>query len=190
MSFFRSRMQSIITKLLLVLACASLASCGARQDGFDWGRMVLFSAIAGKITKDGKPVANATITREADFHGFEQTDTATTDKDGNFSFPTMKRFTLVWQVLPSEPIVHQKIVARALDKEYEVWYHTKRGYEDNAELKYSKRINENYWQDLLIDTTTNPITVTCELSREMKSTGQISSVCHFISGPAKSSTKP
>jgi hypothetical protein len=172
--------KSCTSLVSLGVACASLASCGARQDGFDWGRMVLFSAISGTLVKDGKPVAGATITREANFHGFEQTDTTTTDKDGTFSFPTMKRFTLVWQVLPSEPIVHQKIVTRALDKDYEVWYHTKRGYEDNAELKYSKRINENYWQDLLIDTTTSPITVRCELSNERKHVGFISSTCSFL----------
>jgi hypothetical protein len=163
----------------IIVACALLASCGARQDGFDWGRMVLFSAIAGTLVKDGKPVANAVITREANFHGFEQTDTTTTDKDGTFSFPTMKRFTVLWQVLPSEPIVHQKIVARALDKDYEVWYHTKWGYEDNSELRYFVLNAKGHIEYLRIDSATNPIFVTCNLAQEMKSTGKISSICDF-----------
>jgi hypothetical protein len=186
MSFFRSRMQSIITKLLLVLACASLASCGARQDGFDWGRMVLFSAIAGKLVKDGKPVANATITREANFHGSKHSDSTATDKDGNFSFETMKTFTLLYQVLPSEPVMGQKMFAVVGEAKNLIWENAKYGYEDNSELNYDERISNASFRSMKIDTTTNPITVSCELTATRIHTGFIFTSCSFL--PSK--TRP
>jgi hypothetical protein len=152
-----------------------------REDGFDWGRMVLFSAIAGKLVKDGKPVANATITREANFHGSKHSDSTATDKDGNFSFETMKTFTLLYQVLPSEPVMSQKITARVAGKDYPIWHHVKSGYEDNSELNYTKRVSEGYWQKLRIDTTLNPLTVECDLQKEKTEIGFILTSCRFLS---------
>jgi hypothetical protein len=181
--------KSCASLVSLGVACALLASCGARQDGFDWGRMVLFSAISGTLVKDGKPVAGAKITREANFHGSKHSDSTVTDKDGNFSFETMKTFTLLYQVLPSEPVVIQRVFVRAGDKSYEIWSYAKFGYEDNSELKYNERIGEGVYRDLKITTTTNPIKVACELSNDRKPVGFISSTCSFSPPDPVSTTK-
>jgi hypothetical protein len=186
MSFFRSRMQSIITKLLLVLACASLASCGMREDGFDWGRVVLFSAISGTLVKDGKPVVGATLTRRAKLGDWYE-DTAVTDKDGKFSFETMKAFSLKAHILPHEPVVSQQMFAQVGNTKYDVWYHTKFGYEDNSELMY-RTMNAAGRQK--INATVNPISVTCEFSADRQHVGHISSTCTFLPPSTKSPVKP
>jgi hypothetical protein len=169
----------------LIVACALLASCGARKDGFDWSRVVLFSAIAGTLVKDGKPVANATITREANFHGSKHSDSTVTDKDGKFSFGTMKAFTLLYQVLPHEPMTYQKMTAHVTDKDNEIWYHPKSGYENNSELKYYILNKQGHIEFLRIEAMTNPILVECELGREMKKIGDVISKCEFVSSNAE-----
>jgi hypothetical protein len=186
MSFFRSRMQSIITKLLLVLACASLASCGMREDGFDWGRVVLFSAISGTLVKDGKPVAGATLTRRAKLGDWYE-DTAVTDKDGKFSFGTMKAFSLTAHMLPHEPVVSQQMFAVVGEIKHDVWYHTKRGYEDNSELTYWSMHVSGLQK---INATVNPIRVVCEFSAERQHAGGISSTCTFLPPVAKPAAMP
>ena len=167
----------------LAVLCAALllGGCGFRRDGFDFGRMVLFSAVAGQIVHNGQPVAGATVTRNANFHGEEHTDSTVTDANGNFRFGTMKTFTLLFQVLPSEPVVPQDITVVAGATTQEVWSHVKRGYEDNNELWFDTfdfftQVREH----LRIDAQTDPIRVVCRLGEEPKHTGRIWSTCDFI----------
>ena len=110
----------------MLCAALLLGGCGFRRDGFDFGRMVLFSAVAGQIVRDGQPVAGATVTRHANFHGEEHTDSTVTDAHGNFRFGTMKTFTLLFQVLPSEPVVPQNIIVAADGSTQKIWSHVKR----------------------------------------------------------------
>ena len=170
-------------RLWLAVLCAALllGGCGVRRDGFDFGRMVLFSAVAGQIVRNGQPVAGATVTRHANFHGEEHTDSTVTDANGNFRFGTMKTFTLLFQVLPSEPIMRQRMNVVVDGATYELWRHLKWGYEDNSELWFDvPDFVKEKTEHLRIDAQTDPIRVVCRLGEEPKHTGKIWGTCDFI----------
>jgi len=167
----------------LGVLCAALllGGCGFRRDGFDFGRMVLFSAVAGQIVRDGQPVAGATVTRHANFHGEEHTDSTVTDAHGNFRFGTMKTFTLLYQVLPSEPAMLQVMTVSVGSTTEEVWRHVKRGYEDNNELWFDvPDFVKEKTEYLRIDAQTDPIRAVCTLGAEPKLVGDVWGTCDFI----------
>ncbi|MBS0313008.1 MAG: carboxypeptidase regulatory-like domain-containing protein [Proteobacteria bacterium] len=172
----------------LGVLCAALllGGCGFRRDGFDFGRMVLFSAVAGQIVRNGQPVAGATVTRHANFHGEEHTDSTVTDAHGNFRFGTMKTFTLLFQVLPSEPVVPQNIIVAADGSTQKIWSHVKRGYEDNNELWFHIFHLETPNEYLRVDAQTDPIRVVCTLGAEPKLVGDIWGTCDFIGNDGQS----
>jgi hypothetical protein len=161
-----------LSVLLLVLASVMLVSC-ARTDSFDWGQLVLFSAISGKVLDQGKPVPGLTLTRTVEWTGDTFIDTTTTDKEGAFAFPVLKRFSLIRQVLPANTHISQSIKANHQGKERDIWRHSKSNYDNNGELfyyDYSKEpeLHKSRPREAIADPKKVPITVTCELSTEVR----------------------
>lgn len=110
----------------------------------DIGKVCLFSAISGKITLDGKPVANAKLVRTGDRDG-PRVDGAVTDVNGYFEFAAMHERTIT-KLLPQEFVASQKIIVHYEGNEYEMWSAVKRKQEENSESRG------------------NPLVVTCELN--------------------------
>lgn len=115
----------------------------------DIGKVCLFSAISGKITLDGKPVANARLVRTGDRDG-PKVDEAVTDANGSFAFPAMNERTIT-KLLPQEFVASQKIVVTYNNKNYQIWSSVKRNSEENTESRGK------------------PLVVACELNSEEKS---------------------
>jgi hypothetical protein len=170
--FFTPFPRRALSVLLLALASFMLASC-ARTDSFDWGQLVLFSAISGKVLDQGKPVPGLTLTRTVEWTGDTFVDTATTDKEGAFAFPVLKRFSLIRQVLPANTHISQSIKANHQGKERDIWRHSKSNYDNNGELfyyDYSKEpeLHKSRPRETMADPKKVPFTVTCELSTNVK----------------------
>ncbi len=164
----------IAATLLLVLASLILAGC-ARTDGLDWGRVVLFSAVAGKVLDKGKPVAGLTLTQTVKWKGDDYIQTTLTDKEGTFAFPVLKTFTLLHNLLPSEPLISQSIKTVHQGKEYEIWGYLKGDYDDKSELAYTDlsipfdpKKDDARIRTVMMADPKRPITVTCELATEVQ----------------------
>jgi hypothetical protein len=157
---------------LLALASLMLASCGARRDGFDWGRFVLFSAVSGKVLDKGKPVAGLTLTRTVKWKGDTYTDTTVSGKDGEFAFPVLKQFEILRQVLPAEPLISQSIDTIHQGKAYKIWSLSKGNYDNNGELEavnfFVDKNGVRFSREAIVDPKKVPIKVTCELATEVK----------------------
>jgi len=99
-------------------------------------KMVLFSAVQGRVLEDGKPVAGATLEREAKWTWKNEmrNDSTTSGADGVFAFDAIVGSSLLGSVLPHEPVVHQKITIRHGGSAYEAWLHVKHSYDENGEL--------------------------------------------------------
>ena len=112
----------------------------------DLGNVCLFSKISGIITLDGKPVANAKITRTVNLNR-DKVDHAYTDDKGYFEMPAVfQRY--VSKLLPQEFVANQEIFVHYLKKDYRIWSSVKRTPEENSEAR---------GKDLLIE---------CELNSE------------------------
>ena len=112
----------------------------------DFGKVCLFSKMAGVIKFDGEPVINARLVREVDLSGTE-TDETTTDESGYFEFPVVYKRTIS-KYLPQEFSSSQEITVHYNDKEYRMWSAVKRKPEENSESRGK------------------PLVVDCELNRE------------------------
>jgi hypothetical protein len=170
--FFTPCPRRALSVLLLAFASFMLASC-ARTDSFDWGQLVLFSAISGKVLDQGKPVPELTLTRTVEWTGDTFVDTTVTDKEGGFAFPVLKKFSIIRQVLPANTHISQSIKANHQGKERDIWRHSKSNYDNNGELfyyDYSKEpeLHKSRPREAIADPKKVPITVTCELSTEVR----------------------
>lgn len=113
----------------------------------DTGKMCTFSEISGVITKDGKPVKNAILTRTTDREKVK-TDQAITDENGFFSMPALYERSIA-KFLPQEFVVSQTIsVKQDNGDEVEIWSGIKRHKEENSESRGK------------------PLVVQCELNSE------------------------
>ena len=100
-------------------------------------KMVIFSAVTGKVLQDGKPVSGASIEREFRWAWKDETgtDKATSGIGGEFSFPAVERSSFLGSLLPHEPVVRQSITIRHAGKSYEAWLYNKHNYDDKGELE-------------------------------------------------------
>lgn len=98
-------------------------------------KMVIFSAVSGKVLHDGKPVAGATVEREFHWGWKDETgrDSTTTGPDGEFALPRIERSSLLGSLLPHEPVIAQDLTIRHAGKAYKAWMFNKHSYGDNAE---------------------------------------------------------
>jgi hypothetical protein len=113
---------------------------------FDAGKVCLFSKISGVITLDGKPVANAKITRTVNLNK-DKVDHTYTDDKGYFEMPAVFQRT-VTKFLPQEFVAKQDIVVQYNGNSYDIWSGVKRTPEENAEARGE------------------PLNVQCELNSE------------------------
>lgn len=101
----------------------------------DW---VLFSEVHGTVLMHGKPVAGAEVVEVANIHGEDgknPTQRVVTGADGTFQFPAMvKRLSLLWRLLPGQPVVAQSIVISFDGVDYKGWAHGKLTFAANTEL--------------------------------------------------------
>lgn len=99
----------------------------------DAGKVCLFSKISGVITYQGKPVANARLTRTAGLSK-DKTDETRTDENGYFEMPAVFERTIT-KFLPQEFVAKQVIVVDYDNQQYDIWSGVKRTPDENAEAR-------------------------------------------------------
>ena len=118
-------------KPLLLLAAALtflifiVFSQQVMADMFSWLKKYdvhLSPAVQGSITFDGKPLANAVVSRELQYDK-EYVDKTTTDSEGNFSFPE-KNIRSRKPGSLAEMRTRQVVVVQHQQKNYLLWYLT------------------------------------------------------------------
>ncbi len=99
----------------------------------DTGKVCLFSKISGVITFEGKPVANALLTRTASLSK-DKVDQTRTDENGHFEMPAVFERTIT-KFLPQEFVAKQVISVEFNNQTYDIWSGVKRTPEENAESR-------------------------------------------------------
>lgn len=99
-------------------------------------KMVIFSAVKGRVLDNGKPVAGAVVEREFRWAWKDETgtDKTTTGADGGFTMPAIERSSLLGSLLPHEPVIRQSLTIKHGGKSYEAWLYNKHNYDNNGEL--------------------------------------------------------
>lgn len=143
----------------LVVAGAGLLLA---TQGTAMAKMVMFSAVSGKVLQDGKPVAGAVVEREFRWSWKSETgtDSTQTDASGAFRFPVIERSSLMGSVLPHEPFVRQTILIKHGGKTHKAWMFDKGNYKLDGELG-------------------KPIVMTCRLEKEPTHTGDVFGICEL-----------
>lgn len=126
-------------------------------------RMVLFSAIEGRVLDNGRPVAGAQIERSWrwSWKSEDGADRTTTAADGRFALPAVVRSSFLGSLLPHEPLVDQIITIVQGGKSYKAWAHFKRSYDDNSENKG------------------RPLRITCRLESEPARRADVFGICEL-----------
>ena len=129
--------------------------------GTSMAKMVIFSAVQGRVLEQGEPVAGAVVEREFRWAWKDETgtDRATSGADGSFSLPAIERSSFLGSLLPHEPMVRQTILIRHGGKTYKAWMFDKGNYDNNGELKG------------------RPIVMVCRLENAPKKTGEVFGIC-------------
>ncbi|MCR6652164.1 MAG: transthyretin-like family protein [Cellvibrionaceae bacterium] len=96
-------------------------------------KSAFFSKISGVVTLDGKPAANAKITRTVNLNK-DKVDYTYTDEKGYFEMPAVFQRT-VTKFLPQEFVAKQDIVVQYDGNSYDIWSGVKRTPEENAEAR-------------------------------------------------------
>ena len=127
------------------------------------GKMVLFSAVRGKVLLAGKPIQGAVVERDFRWAWKDENgrDNATTDASGDFSLPAVVRSSFLGSLLPHEPMVRQTILITYGGKTYKAWMFDKGNYADNGELQG------------------RPIVMTCRLETEPQRRGEVYGICEL-----------
>ena len=121
----------------------------------------LFSEVNGIVLSAGEPVIGAEVEQ---YYKWENSDrsskkTVETDSDGHFSFAAILDNSVFTTLLPSNPVIQQKIYIRHDGNEYEAYLFMKKNYDDNGEL-HGK-----------------PLDLVCELNNEPSREGGFYGVC-------------
>ena len=126
-------------------------------------KMVIWSAMKGRVLLNGQPAAGAVLTREFFWHlkSEKGSDETTADAAGEFSFPTIERSSFMGSLLPHEPVVEQVMTIRFEGKSYKAWGLFKHSYDLDAENKG------------------RAIDVTCRLEAERSMHGEVYGLCEF-----------
>ncbi len=125
-------------------------------------KMVIFSAVQGKVTQAGKPVAGALVEREFRWAWKQETavDSTQTNAAGQFSLPTIERGTLMGSLLPHEPNIRQTILIKHAGKTHKAWMFDKGNYKPLGEIG-------------------KPIVMTCRLEAEPTHRGEVFGICEL-----------
>tara|TARA_R110002096_G_scaffold428118_1_gene639435 strand:+ start:179 stop:862 length:684 start_codon:yes stop_codon:yes gene_type:complete len=95
-------------------------------------KICVFSEVKAQILLQGKPVANAIVSRVLEFQK-QKTDQTISDSEGWFYFPAYYERSLL-SLIPSELVIAQAMTVDVDNKEYKIWSNTKRSAKENSEL--------------------------------------------------------
>ena len=125
-------------------------------------KMVLWSAMKGRVLMNGQPAAGAVLVRNYSWHWKNEkgSDQTVTDAAGEFSFPAIEGRAWLG-FLPHEPVIEQVMTIEYQGKSYDAWAYFKRDYNHNDENKGQ------------------PIKVTCRLEKPRALHGGVSGLCEF-----------
>lgn len=126
-------------------------------------KMVLWSAMKGRVVMNGKPAAGAVLVRNYFWHWANEkgTDRTVADATGAFTFPAIEGQSLLGGLLPHQPVIEQDMVIEYQGKSYDAWSFMKGSYKADME-------NNGH-----------PISVTCRLDAERARHGGITGLCEF-----------
>lgn len=124
-------------------------------------KMVIFSAVSGKVVLHGAPVAGAQIERSFVWGDETGSDRTTSAADGSFSLPAIERRSFLSSLFASEPFTEQTVMIEHAGKRHKAWYFHKRNYRDNGELDGK------------------PIRMRCPLEAEPAKRGKVFGICEL-----------
>jgi len=121
-------------------------------------KMVLWSAMKGRVLMNGQPAAGAVIVRDYSWHWKNEKggDRTTTNANGEFALPAIEGSSLLGGLLPHQPVIEQVMKIEYQGKTYDAW----------AFFKYS-------------ETKGKPINLTCRLEAELALHGEVTTICEF-----------
>ena len=126
-------------------------------------KMVLFSAVQGRVLDNGKAVAGAQIERawRWSWKSEDGADRTSTAADGSFALPAVVRSSFFGSLLPHQPQIDQTITIKHGGKAYKAWSHFKGDYDHNGELDG------------------RPLRLTCRLESEPALRLRVFGICEF-----------
>ena len=126
-------------------------------------KMVIWSAMKGRVLMNGQPAAGAVLKRSFFWHWKSEkgADEAKADAAGAFVFPAIERSSFMGGLLPHEPVIEQAMVIEYLGKSYKAWGYYKHDYDHDGENRG------------------RPIDVTCRLEAERGMHGDVMGLCEF-----------
>ena len=136
-------------------------------------KVCLATDVKGSVTLQGKPVANAKVTRAVKFQDKSWKDESITDENGNFSFSAIYDRTIS-KYTPFEVVIGQEINIEHDNKTYLALRTSKRNFDYNGELNAPSAIKKG---DELI-----PFLIRCELSNETKIRSSLGNDMATLSG--------
>jgi hypothetical protein len=131
----KTRARSLFTLLIstVFIFISFYSTKGVAMSFFTGTEVVLFSPMEGKITFEGKPAANAKITRTIIWKGDAgETDTFYTNQNGEFKLP-IKRAKVRIPLL-MEFVLTQEVGVFYEGKDYSVWVKAKQDLGEYGEL--------------------------------------------------------
>jgi len=131
--------------------------------GTAMAKMVMWSAMKGRVLMNGKPAEGAVLKRDFFWHWKSEngSDQTRANAAGEFTFPAIERSSFMGSLLPHEPVVEQSMTIEYSGKTYKAWGLFKHSYDNNAENRG------------------RPIDVTCRLEAERTMHGEVMGLCEF-----------
>jgi hypothetical protein len=132
------------------------------MQGTAMAKMVLWSAMKGRVLLNGQPAAGAVLVRNYSWHWKNEkgSDQTVANAAGEFSFPAIEGRALLG-FLPHEPVIKQIMTIEYQGKSYDAWAYYKHDYGHNDE------------------NNGRPINLTCRLEAERAAHGEVSGICEF-----------
>jgi len=161
-SMFHGGRHFYISLVALVLTLSTVD--GNAMALFD--KKCLFSEVNGAVFAGGVPVAGAEVEQ---FYKWENSNKSSeksieTDSNGRFRFDAILDNSVFTTILPSNPVIQQKIFIRYDGKEYEAYLFMKKNYDINGELDGK------------------PLDLVCELDNRASREGGFYGVCTLANG--------
>ncbi|MFT3784266.1 MAG: hypothetical protein QM790_19840 [Nibricoccus sp.] len=128
-------------------------------------KLCLFSPVKGTVVHKGRPVVGAVIERTCKWNwkNYEPTtDQTKTDKNGEFSLPGIYSWMIHAQLVPHQPVIHQKITVKCDGNEFSAWAYMKMEYGLYKELEMER------WAGESPGLGGKPINLFCELDAELQ----------------------
>ncbi|TBU75570.1 DUF6795 domain-containing protein [Phytopseudomonas daroniae] len=97
--------------------------------------LYLFSEVEGIVLLDGQPVEGAEVERICHWKDDLKTERTLTDASGRYHFPEITAKSLLWSLLPHEPVVFQTLRIHHQGKVHKGWVFTKHNYDNLGEVK-------------------------------------------------------